>query len=472
MALAAALINKIVFWLLLALLILTVIPYGTVDMWWEAVFECAVFMLTGLWLIEMLLRGTCETKGLFFITPLFLITVYAFAQTLQWPIAFGRLTTQHTLSIDRYQTYLTARKMLALTLYLALVWVHTSNAARFRWLIRIVISVGLASAIFGIARQLIQSPDSQVGFFMPFLFYGVGYGQFIYHNLFAYLMEMTFALLVGLMVGGGVRKDLILIYAAIAIVMWAGLVLSNSRGGVLGFICQSVFMAFIILRWHSKNRLEHEDSESQPWSRLVRSKLVTATLAVAAAIVLLVSIIWMGGEQFSARLGEGITTDVTVDNLTRTATWRSTWLLIKHQPWTGTGFGTYSLAIPEYQTGAGRFKLEQAHNDYLDLVANGGVVGLLLGIWFTVNLIIGAMAALRSKDKFRRAAALGAAAGILSLAVHSLVDFGLQITGIATVFATLIVIGCAGRWVESTGKTGTPSSAPIRSLTGNTQASA
>ena len=44
------------------------------------------------------------------------------------------------------------------------------------------------------------------------------------------------------------------------------------------------------------------------------------------------------------------------------------------------------------------------------------------------------------RDRYRRAAGLAGAAGILSVGVHSFVDFGLQITGIAVVFAALIVI--------------------------------
>jgi hypothetical protein len=37
---------------LLGLAVLTVVSYGSVDPWWEAVFECAVFALTAVWIVE------------------------------------------------------------------------------------------------------------------------------------------------------------------------------------------------------------------------------------------------------------------------------------------------------------------------------------------------------------------------------------------------------------------------------------
>src|SRR5207302_1278068 len=143
------------------------------------------------------------------------------------------------------------RKALALTLFLGLLLLHTSTPRRFRWLVRVVIGLGLASALFGILRQVLQSPDSPAGFVLPFLFYGTGYGQFIYHNVFSYLMEMTIGLLAGLVLGGALRRDRIPFYLAIAAVVWTALVLSNSRGGIFSLTCQSVFVLFMSLTWYS-----------------------------------------------------------------------------------------------------------------------------------------------------------------------------------------------------------------------------
>jgi O-antigen ligase len=451
---AAVVINKTVFVLLLALIVLAAIPNGSIEPWSEALFECAVFAITAIWIFEVLLTGRWEIKRLFLLLPLILLTAYAFSQMLVWPVAWlpagivGRLTAQYSLSIDRYQTLLTARKALALTLFLGLLLIHTSTERRYRWLVRVVIGLGLASALFGILRQVMQSPTSQTPFLLPFLYYGFGYGQFVYHNAFAYLMEMSLAVTAGLVLGGAVRRNRTPIYLTIVVVLWTALVLSNSRGGIISLACQSVFLLFVSLSWYSSRRLARADGTQPPWVRFFQSSLWVRALAVALLVgTLIVAVFWMGGEELASRVQDP--NQNTVDGLTRPEVWRSTLRLIEQNPWTGVGFGAYFLAIPQYRPGPGFTRLEQAHNDYLDLAANGGFVAVALAAWFIAMIIARARIALRSADIYRRAACLGALAGMLSIGVHSLVDFGLQVTGIALVFGALVVITVADPEVES-----------------------
>src|SRR5262249_38259814 len=117
----AKLLDQIVFCSLLALPVLTAIPYGTVDPWWEAVFEIGVFFLTALWIIEALFLGQWRVRKLFVLLPMFVITAYAFAQTIPLPRwLISAASPSQWLTIDRYQTHLTAVKLLALTLFTAL----------------------------------------------------------------------------------------------------------------------------------------------------------------------------------------------------------------------------------------------------------------------------------------------------------------------------------------------------------------
>jgi O-antigen ligase len=426
--------------------VITTIPYGTTETWWEALFECAVFALTAIWIIEGLLRGTWEAKKLFVLLPLAILTIYAFAQTIQWPaglpIPSGRLTAQRTLTIDRYQTYLTARKALALTFFLGLLLVHTSTAKRLRWLVRVVIGLGLASALFGILRESLQSPDSTSGFVLPYLYYGTGYAQFISPNAFSYLMEMSFGLLAGLVVGGGVRRQHLAFYIAVGLIIWAALVLSNSRGGILSFACQAVFLLGFSLSWLSARRHSDEGGTGQKWLTFVRTSVLIRVLFIAVIVATLVmGVFWMGGEKLASKVEQSSVSSLEeADGATRKDTWKSTLRLIKQNPWTGVGFGAYFLGITQYRTGSGRIRVDQAHNEYLDLAANGGFVAAALAGWFLAVVIWRSRSSLRSRDPYRRAASLGAAAGILGVSVHSFVDFGLQVTGIAVVFGALIVI--------------------------------
>src|SRR5882724_11149499 len=164
-------ISILVFWCLLGVIALAVFPYGTVDPWWEATFEGAVFSLTALWIVGSVFARNWQIRRAAILLPMIAITVYAFAQAFQWPPTWlNKSVPQHMLSIDHYQTFLTARKSLALTLFLGLLLAHTSTARRLRWVVRAVIFVGFGSALFGILRQFLQLPDSTEGFLLPFLF--------------------------------------------------------------------------------------------------------------------------------------------------------------------------------------------------------------------------------------------------------------------------------------------------------------
>jgi O-antigen ligase len=444
---SAKLLGQIIFVGLLALIVFTAIPYGTVDAWFETVFECAVFALTTIWIFEALLRGNWQVNKTLILLPMMVLTAYAFLQTVQLPGRFfvpsnGSPIAQTSLTIDQYQTHLTAVKMLALTLFTALLLLHVSSLKRLRWLVHIVIALGLGSALFAIGRQLLQSPNSTTGFALPFLYPGIGYGQFLSPNVFAFLMEMASALVMGVVLGGGVRRQHIPIYLAISLIIWAALVLSNSRGGILGFICQAVLLAFVGLSWFRSRKLAGEAGREQkltlPWFLPIRILVI-----LVMVVTLVVGVLWMGGERLASKLDDKNVANATTDGVTRKEIWQSTCQLIKHNPWTGVGFGAYFLAIPQYQTGSGRIRIEQAHNDYLDLAASGGVLAIILAAWFLGVIIWRARSSLRSADAFRRAAGLGAAAGMLSVSVHSLVDFGLQVTGIAVVALTLVVISVA-----------------------------
>jgi O-antigen ligase len=106
----------------------------------------------------------------------------------------------------------------------------------------------------------------------------------------------------------------------------------------------------------------------------------------------------------------------------------------------GVGMGAYWVAVPAFHDASGTLTPQEAHNDYLELLASGGVVGFAIGVWFLIAVAKKAKANLRSSNRLRRAACLGASIGIAGVAVHSLVDFGLHMIANAIVFTTLVVI--------------------------------
>jgi putative inorganic carbon (HCO3(-)) transporter len=120
--------------------------------------------------------------------------------------------------------------------------------------------------------------------------------------------------------------------------------------------------------------------------------------------------------------------------------WRATVELIKDHPLVGVGFGGYWTAIPQYHNASGAYTPQQAHNDYLEIMASGGVIGFALFLWFVVLLLNRARKVLLDGDPLRRAACLGAVVALFGVAVHSLFDFGLHITINSALFVALVVI--------------------------------
>src|SRR5437870_13709318 len=79
----ARILNTVVFWGLLCVIPLAVSPYGTVDTWWEATFECLIFFLTAAWIVAAVFAGDWQIRRLPIVLPMAAITVYAFVQAIR-----------------------------------------------------------------------------------------------------------------------------------------------------------------------------------------------------------------------------------------------------------------------------------------------------------------------------------------------------------------------------------------------------
>ncbi len=440
------LFDKAIFFALLALIPLVAIPYGTVHPDWEAAFEIIVFALVGLWIIEGLISSSWRVKGWRLLAPMIVLAAFALIQTL--PLWAGNANAviegRRAISEDPFETQLFVLKFLAVTFFFGLLLRYTSSNRRLRALILVVIGVGVASALFGLVRATSQRDTP--AFILSYLAPGRGYAQFINRNQFAFLIEMSLGLVLGLIVGGGVRRERLLFYLAAGIAMWTTLVLSNSRGGILGMTGQLIFVALMFLSLPGGREGSELRGNSFRWlKRIGNLWIVRVALVATLVIVTAAGIVSVGGDSLTTRLENvpGEVREETNDKRLgerRLSIWGATWQLIKANPIAGVGFGAYGTAISQYHDASGVIKPEQAHNDYLELLANGGVIGGLIGAWFAVALIRLARERLRSVNRFRRAACLAALAGIFAVSVHSLVDFGLHITVNALVFVALVVI--------------------------------
>jgi O-antigen ligase len=456
------LINGVIFWSLLALLTIVAIPYGSAESWWEAFFACAVFTLGALWAIESILGemwGAGDSWRVLdraLLVPLAALVLYCFFQSLHlWRVnsaaAGAGNQVWYAISADPFETRRFAFKLLALVLFGLLLLSHCSSQRRLRVLVNVVIGIGVLSALYGILRQTTQRGT---GFLLPFLQQGQGFGQFINQNHFAFLMEMALGVVLGLIVGGGVRRDRALIYLATLLPVWTGLVMANSRGGLLSMLGQLIFVALLFTILPSKKELDETERKSLArFYHLARSLPVRIVLALCLAAAVVVGVIWVGGDPIVSKM-EKLRDEPTVEeqelrqNSGRLEIWRATWQMFKEHPLAGVGFGGYWAIIPQYHNASGDLTPQQVHNDYLELLVSGGIIGTALAAWLALILLFRARERLRSKDAYRRAACFGALVGIFGVAVHSLFDFGLHITINAAIFISLLVIATVDSRVE------------------------
>jgi len=444
----ALLLECVAFYGVLTLLALTtIIPTRGPEVWWARGFECGIFGLATVWIIEGLLSGTWGVRGRSMLLPLLVVTTFAFVQTLPWwSFGSGSIGVDgvawKTLSLDPYETRRVVLKFLAYVIFFALLLRYTHSKYRLRVLLYVVIGIGLASAVYGLARQGLQrTPD----FILLHVSPHPGYAQFDYHNAFAFLMVMCVGLLLGLLIRGGVRRDRVLIYLAIALPFWTALVLSKSRGGILSMISQIPFLVILYgTGGRSREDLEMERGGHNWFLRATAPMVVRAALVLGLVVTIASCALWVGGDSLVNKFGQDeITAEGGLAGLRRIDLWRETLPLVRANAVTGVGFGAYWVAIDKYLNTSGRMKPFNAHNDYLDLLASGGLIGVAVAGWFVFAVIRRARTQLRSSDVFRRAACAGALVGLFGAAIHSLFDFALQIPLNSLIFLVLIVIATA-----------------------------
>jgi O-antigen ligase len=202
----------------------------------------------------------------------------------------------------------------------------------------------------------------------------------------------------------------------LVLVMTATLFMTFSRGGMIAFAVSSLFFAWITWR-----------------RRTLRSK--TGLLAILAAVIFAAVILasWDRLEERFAELDE--------DHISRLSVWQDSLGIVRDYPVLGTGLGTFESAFLRYQTTMPRLLFDHAHNDYVELITDTGIVGFLLGAGMA--LLFFRMAFRRWQLKhgmFGKCIGAGGLASCVAIAAHSFTDFNLHIPANALLFAVITAL--------------------------------
>jgi O-antigen ligase len=168
--------------------------------------------------------------------------------------------------------------------------------------------------------------------------------------------------------------------------------------------------------------------------RLPSKNFRTVSLTVLA-LGSLALFIFLPPDQLLARFAE-MSASGKISADTRLYFWRETLSLIDEFRWFGCGLGGFESTFLKYQGIVNGYRVEMAHNDYLQYLAELGFVGFSILMAAIVGVLIPVVkGTVRVEDENRRLLLVGCAGSFVAIGIHSFVDFNLYIPANAMILA-------------------------------------
>jgi O-antigen ligase len=379
-------------------LMFAVLAFGAVEEWSTFAFEAGAAVLFLVWAAKQLVSGQVKLSKHPLYLPAFLFFALILAQIALHRSAYGYVTKYEAL---RYVSY-------GIVLLIGAECVGEEGTRKIFALVMIVF--GACYSFFALAQEL--TPNGKIFWVHSPQFHGSIYGSYVNHNHYAGLMEMLvpipFVVSMGHLFRGGKRA----LVGSCAVLMAGTIFLSGSRGGMLAFVLEMVLFAALIF---GKTR---------------SPRIALGSMAVCALILAL--LVFLGaGRRIVERLGDlspGIRLDITKDSLR----------MFSNRPVLGWGLGTFPTVYPSYRSFYTNLFVNEAHNDYAQLLVETGLVGFGLMLWFLVRLYrYGLPTSRRWEFQWDGAVSFAALLGCSGILLHSFVDFNLQIPANAALFYVL-----------------------------------
>jgi O-antigen ligase len=403
-----------------AIPIIGTIVFGAVDTmtWVFIAILTAVTVL--LWLVDAWLG-----KGILLDTSSLQLPLIAL-------LALGVFQLAAGMSFDAFATRICLVRLAVYIIFFATCLTFINNERRMKATSLMVVVFGTLMAFFGILQRL-ANPDAIYG--LRQTAQAIGFGPFVNQHHFAGFMEMTSGLAFGLIFGKRTAREKRILFAISGVLMGIAVMFTSSRGGVIGFVSVLGFVAlmnFFSGRWSEKKR------GKEP-TRDVQQKFVVAAAGVAILLIIFGSVIFLGGNESLFR-GLGLTE--IQDGVTngRAHFWPIAFRIFLEHPIVGAGLDAFGVAFTPHDSWNGFLRVEQAHNDYLQTLADAGLAGFACVTAFIYLLFRKGLKTVSKSRGFRRNAAIGALAGCFGILIHSFFDFPLRTHSNAFFFLMLCAI--------------------------------
>ncbi|HUR96588.1 MAG TPA: O-antigen ligase family protein [Pyrinomonadaceae bacterium] len=413
------------------------IAYGAVDSWSIGLLSVMVAIVALLWLIDAGFAGEFRYSTNAVQLPIVALLAIGCVQLL--PLGSEEAATlvnapaAHALSMDPYATRFFLIRLVICFVFFAAALVYVPGGKRQNRIAALIITFGTLIAFFGILQRL-STAEAIYG--LRQTPQAISFGPFVNQHHFASLMVMTSGIVLGLLFGGGIARERKILLGLAAAIMGMAIIFTGSRGGLISYLGVVVLTAVASFTWHTDS-IAREDQDSRSRSR--RNLLI---LTAAGGLLLLVigSVLFLGGEGAVLRV-IGLQPDQSDVTSGRGHFWGVAWQIFLANPILGAGFDAFGVAFPRYDTWNGQFRVEQAHNDYLQILADGGVVSLACVVAFVFIFVRKGIASIsRRTSDLNRSVSTGALAGCFGILVHSFFDFPLRTPANAFFFLLLVVL--------------------------------
>jgi O-antigen ligase len=376
-----------------------VLSFGATEEWSQAVLEVGAAVLLVLWAVRQY-----RVEGEQLLIAPELLPLFAFALVAAFQLVFH-------LSASRYYTRVELQLLVTYLILLFLMSQAYSRRDHWRGFVWFLMTLGFVVSIFGILQYL--TFNGKLYWFRVMRFGGLPFGPYVNRNHFAGFAEIVIPVALVPLVLGKVRRERLLLVVLFALVPIVALLLSASRGGIVSFAVQMLILFLLLL------------------IRRIRAKYVIVGGIVVLCAVMAVS--WIGVQQVLARFAGIQTLEVSAGK--RAAMRQDTWRLFLDHKLLGTGLGTFEMVFPPYDSEYDGRIVNHAHNDYLEVLAETGVIGGLCCAWFLGAFLLNALKGIAElKSSFGSALNLSGLVACSGILVHSLVDFNLHIPANALLF--------------------------------------
>ncbi len=443
--------NKNVFRLFIFILIFSPLAFGTVEQWSFTIMETLSLLALCLLLFNQMKDREPYLFDIPGIIPLILLLAYMLIQLIPLPSSFVKLISSNTyalysetagivepigwipLTINKKQTLI---EFFRITSYAGLYIVTVQLLAKKEYLKKTVMAIIIFASVlslFAMIQHLLSS--NKIYYFRELTKGGSPFGPYVNRNHYAGFMTMVFPIVLSIFLFykpdfryGSLRERIAelfdqkmtsthILIGFSAVLIALSIFLSLSRTGIIALTLSMILFGLLIVLKVNRSR----------------------GFSIMILFVLILCVVgWFGWEPIFERFEK--IRDVSGDIYEkRFEFWNDSINIIRDYPLVGTGFGSFSHIYPKYRSISSNYFLGHPHNDYLELFIDGGIIAVILFVWFIAAVLSRSYRVfIKRRELYLIYLFIGSITGIISMLIHSVTDFNLHIGANGLYFFFLI----------------------------------